>query len=98
MIQLSREKKDKRVFGVLGDPKRNNSREDRMIVNSVGEGGIMVINSNGNIENGDYITSSDHLGYGEKQDEIFLANYTVAKATIDCNFEPLLKLLWTRRN
>ena len=58
-----------------------------MIVNSFGEGGIMVINSNGNIENGDYITSSDHLGYGEKQDEIFLANYTVGKATIDCNFE-----------
>jgi hypothetical protein len=87
MIQLSRNKKDKRVFGVLGDPKRNNSRQERMIVNSVGEGGIMVINTNGAIENGDYITSSDHLGYGEKQDEIFLANYTVAKATIECSFE-----------
>ena len=86
-IQLSRTKKDKRVFGVLGDPKRSNTTEDRMIVNSVGEGGIMVCNSNGNIENGDYITSSDYLGYGEKQDEIFLCNYTVAKATIDCNFE-----------
>ncbi len=49
--------------------------QERMIVNSVGEGGIMVINTNGNIENGDYITLSDHLGYGEKQDEIFLANY-----------------------
>ncbi len=48
---------------------------------------MFVINSNGNIENGDYITSSDYLGYGEKQDEIFLCNYTVAKATIDCNFE-----------
>ncbi len=87
MIQLSTNKKDKRVFGVLGDPKRNNSRQERMIVNSIGEGGIMVINSNGNIGNGDYITSSDYLGYGEKQDEIFLANYTVGKATIDCNFE-----------
>jgi hypothetical protein len=53
MIQLSRKKKDKRVFGVLGDPKRNNSRLERMIVDSLGEGGIMVINSNGNIENGD---------------------------------------------
>ncbi len=60
-----------------------------MIVNSVGEGGIWVVNSNGNIENGDYnyITSSDYLGYGEKQDEIFLCNFTVAKATMDCNFE-----------
>jgi hypothetical protein len=47
----------------------------------------MVINSNGNIENGDYITSSDYLGYREKQDDDLLHNYTVGKATIDCNFE-----------
>ena len=87
MIQLSRTKKDKRVFGVLGDPKRSNTREERMIVNSVGEGGIIVINSNGNIENGDYIQSSGILGYGEKQDDDLLHNYTVAKATINCNFE-----------
>ena len=66
---------------------RKNSNEKRLIVNSVGEGGIWVINSNGSIENGDYITSSNYLGYGEKQDEIFLCNYTVAKATIDCTFE-----------
>ena len=87
MIELSRIKKDKRVFGVLGDPNRTNSRPERLIFNSVGEGGIMVCNSNGNIENGDYITSSDYLGYGEKQDDDILHNYTVAKATIDCNFE-----------
>ena len=87
MIQLSRTKKDKRVFGVLGDPKRSNSREERMIVNSVGEGGIMVCNSNGDIENGDYIQSSENLGYGEKQDDDLLHNYTVAKATINCDFE-----------
>jgi hypothetical protein len=87
MIELSRTKKDKRVFGVLGDPKRANSREERLIVNSLGEGGIWVCNSNGNIENGDYITSSDYLGYGEKQDDDLLHNYTVAKATIDCDFQ-----------
>jgi hypothetical protein len=87
IIQLSRTKKDKRVFGVLGMPTRQNSRKERMIVNSVGEGAIWVCNSNGNIENGDYITSSDYLGYGEKQDDDLLHNYTVAKATIDCNFE-----------
>jgi len=87
IIQLSRTKKDKRVFGVLGMPSRNNSRVERMIVNSVGEGGIWICNSNGNIENGDYIQSSNHLGYGEKQDDDLLHNYTVAKATIECNFE-----------
>ena len=86
-IELSRTKKDKRVFGVLGDKRRHNNRPERMIVNSVGEGGIWICNSNGNIENGDYITSSDFLGYGEKQDDDLLHNYTVAKATMDCNFE-----------
>ena len=87
MVELSRKKKDKRVFGVMGMPSRNNSRAERLIINSVGEGAIWVCNSNGNIENGDYITSSDYLGYGEKQDDDLLHNYTVAKATIDCNFE-----------
>jgi hypothetical protein len=87
MIELSRKKKDKRVFGVMGSPTRYTPRVERLIVNSLGEGGIWVSNSNGNIENGDYITSSDHLGYGEKQDDDLLHNYTVAKATIDCNFE-----------
>ena len=85
-IELSRKKKDKRGFGVLGSIVRGNSRIERLIVNSVGEGAIYVINSNGNIENGDYITSSDYLGYGEKQDDDLLHNYTVAKATIDCDF------------
>ena len=71
----------------MGEPKRRNSNKDRLIVNSVGEGGICVSNTNGNIENGDYIQSSDLSGYGEKQDDDLLHNYTIAKATIDCSFE-----------
>jgi len=87
IIQLSRKKKDKRVFGVLGLPSRNNSRAERMIVNSIGEGAILVCNYNGNIENGDLITSSDYLGYGQLQDDDIIRNYTVGKATISCTFE-----------
>jgi hypothetical protein len=87
VVQLSRIRKDKRVFGVLGDPNRNTNNNNRLIVNSIGEGAICVSNTNGNIENGDYIQSSDLLGYGEKQDDDLLHNYTIAKATIDCNFE-----------
>jgi len=86
-IELSRKKKDKRVLGVLGLNTRNNSSPERMIINSIGEGGIWVCNSNGSIENGDYITSSDYLGYGERQDDDILHNYTCAKATMDCSFE-----------
>jgi hypothetical protein len=87
MIELSRKKKDKRVLGVMGSPTRNNSRAERMIINSVGEGPILVCNCNGNIENGDYITSSDYLGYGQRQDDDILHNYTCAKATMSCDFQ-----------
>lgn len=48
--------------------------------NSVGEGGINVCSFNGDIENGDYITSSVIVGKGIKQDDDILHNYTVAKA------------------
>ena len=47
IVQLSRIKKDKWVFGVLGMSSRSNSRNERTIVNSVGEGGIWVANSFG---------------------------------------------------
>ncbi len=87
VVALSRKKKDKRVFGVLGEPERSTNNMNRLIVNSIGEGAICVVNTNGNIENGDYIQSSDLLGYGEKQDDDVLHNYTIAKSTIDCNFE-----------
>ncbi len=38
-IKRSRIRRDKRVFGVLGDKRRTNNRPERLIVNSVGEGG-----------------------------------------------------------
>ena len=48
---------------------------------------MWVCNANGNIENGDYIQSSNYLGYGENQQTEFLCNYTVAKATMNCDFQ-----------
>ena len=65
---------------------KQNTNEQRMFINSVGEGSIWVCNKNGNIENGDYITSSTVSGYGIKQADDLLHNYTVAKITCDCNF------------
>ena len=87
IVQLCRVKKDKRVYGVLGSPDRKTNNKNRLIVNSVGEGAICVCNSNGNIENGDYIQSSELLGFGEKQDDDILHNYSVAKAVMDCDFQ-----------
>ena len=59
---------------------------DRIRVNSVGEGSIWVTNINGNLENGDYITSSAIPGYGKRQNDDLLHNYTVAKSTMSCDF------------
>jgi len=61
--------------------------QERILVNSIGEGGIWVCNINGDLENGDYITSCEIPGYGMLQDDDLLHNYTVAKITQDCNFE-----------
>ena len=62
--------------------------DKRVIINSVGEGAIWVTNINGNLESGDYITTSNVAGYGQKQDSDSLKNYTVAKITMDCDFNP----------
>jgi len=57
------------------------------MVNSLGEGAMWVCNLNGNLENGDYITTSTAPGIGQKQDDDLLHNYTVAKITCDCDFD-----------
>lgn len=54
---------------------------------SVGEGCILVTNINGDIENGDYVTTSNIAGYGMKQDSDMLHNYTVAKCTQDIDWD-----------
>jgi hypothetical protein len=78
--------------GSLGMFKSYYDTEDgdkRIIINSVGEGAIWVTNINGSLESGDYITTSNVAGYGQKQDSDSLKNYTVAKITMDCDFQPV---------
>jgi len=60
--------------------------DTRIYVNSIGEGAVWVCNTNGSLMNGDYITTSNVAGYGQKQDSDTLKNYTVAKITMDCDF------------
>lgn len=60
--------------------------DERIWINSLGEGAVLVSNINGNLENGDYITTSAIEGIGMKQDDDLLHNYTVAKITQDENF------------
>jgi hypothetical protein len=104
LVSLSTKEKDKACFGVISgseDPeKREYSQgsfvsvvqkqkgDRRAFINSVGEGAMWVVNTAGPLESGDYITTSNVAGYGQRQDDDILHNYTVAKITMDCDFEP----------
>jgi hypothetical protein len=63
--------------------------DNRLHIAGIGEGGIYVSDFNGSLQNGDYITTSDIPGIGMKQNENFLCNQTVAKITMDCDFNPV---------
>jgi len=69
------------------DPLWGNDLHGRVRVNSIGEGALWVTNINGNISNGDYLCSSAVPGHARKQDEDAAYNYTVAKATMSCQFD-----------
>ena len=62
--------------------------DNRVIVNSLGEGAIWVADTNGPLVSGDYMTTSHLTGYSQKQDDDILHNSTVAKITMDCDFNP----------
>jgi len=68
-----------------------NSLYDRVRFNSVGEGALWVTDINGPIQNGDYVTTSNVAGYCMKQADDILHNYTVAKVTMPCDFNPILQ-------
>ena len=102
IVELSNSRKSKKVLGVISrfetnDDKRegmdygyiqvSDKDKNRLYINSIGEGAVWVCNTNGNFENGDYIQSSDISGYGEKQDDDILHNYSVAKITMDVDFD-----------
>lgn len=76
---------DKRVYGLYVGLSENNIYS----VASVGEGCIWVCNANGNIENGDYISScGTQPGYGMRQEDDLMHSYTVAKATENVEWDP----------
>lgn len=68
--------------------KKSNANERRVRVAVSGSGAVWVINKNGPIENGDYITTTSVPGYGALQtiSGRLRASHTVAKATCDCDF------------
>ena len=103
VVERTTQEKDKRVLRVVcgeflgaalktkmlptDGRKEEGTYTPRYEINSLGEGGIWVSDSAGFLENGDYICSSNIPGYGMKQDDDILRNYTVAKITQDCYFD-----------
>jgi hypothetical protein len=73
-------------FGVYSSVYNKAEGDNRLIINSLGEGALWITNIAGNLNNGDYITSSTLPGLGARQTDDLLHNYTVAKITMDCDF------------
>ena len=88
-MRLSDKNNSKSVYGVIGSLSGRyeayalgygvDQDSVHIEVNSVGEGKVWVTNISGDIENGDYIASSEVLGYGRLQDDDILHSYSVAK-------------------
>jgi len=106
VVSICNEEKSKKVFGVISAEEEDDriwqagnfasiyykvEGDHRLYINSIGEGGIWVCSKNGNLENGDYICAAGINGYGMKQTSENLTNYTVAKITMDCDFNPQLE-------
>jgi len=104
IVELSTKRKMKNVLGVIGQYEREGEQREgmnfgfvkvddkdknRLYVQGIGEGAVWVANTNGDLENGDYIQTSTIAGYGEKQDDDVLHNYTIGKVTMDVNFNNL---------
>ncbi len=94
-VSLSVKPNDRAVFGVFvvgtrlmdGHWYRKTAGDRFGMVNALGEGRVWVTDLNGPIEPGDYITTSDMPGYGQKQNDDLLHSYTVGKAIEKVDWE-----------
>jgi hypothetical protein len=96
-VKLSDTPADKKVLGVVVQEHSLDKdhwyvsaihEHDRFgIVNALGDGRVWVTNINGDIEAGDYITTSSVPGYGQRQNDDLLHSYTLGKATETINWD-----------
>jgi hypothetical protein len=54
--------------------------ESWILINSVGNGFMLVTDSGGDLEVGDFLASSPRAGYGQRQEDDLLHTHTVGKA------------------
>lgn len=100
-VSLSHRARDKAVFGVLvgvsglppGHWYQTQAGERFATVNALGEGRVWVSNISGEIEVGDYITTSSVPGYGQKQDDDLLHSYTLGKAIESVDWDSVVSTI-----
>ena len=97
IVEFARTRMDKAAYGVLCSCKGGSPYQYICLVNSVGEGAMWVCNVNGDFALGDYITTSSVAGYGMRQDDDLLHNYTVAKTAVAVPFGILPAWLPSKR-
>lgn len=68
--------------------KQPHNSATRIIVNSSGEGGILVCGANGSVANGDLLVSSACMGVAMTQGDDLIRSCTIAKATCACELVP----------
>jgi hypothetical protein len=83
-LSLTKQPLDKKCYGVVSSS-NTYSIDNEILIDTNGPGKVWVINHS-NLESGDYLTSSNVPGYAMKQEDDVLHNYTVAKTTMDCDF------------
>jgi len=84
VLTLSNTENDKKCYGVILG--KSNSIDNKTNIQKSGDGRMWVVNTDGNLESGDLVTTSVINGYGKKQDDDILRSYTLAKLTQDCDF------------
>jgi hypothetical protein len=77
------------AYGSFVTPFPKERGDTRAYINSVGEGAIWVADFGTHLRSGDYITTTAVIpGYGARQGDDVLRAHTVAKITMDCDFDP----------
>jgi len=83
-IRLASAARDPAAFGVL-----HVTASGGLLVNGLGEGAVWVCDTNGSLQNGEYVCTSDLPGYAARQDEDWAESFTVAKVLFDVDFSLL---------
>jgi hypothetical protein len=85
-VYISTSSYDTKCYGVVSE-ENVETINNEILINTSRDGKVYVIDTE-NLQSGDYITTSNVAGYGMKQSDNLVHNYTVAKILQDCDFNP----------